>query len=471
MPSRDKQRRVRAIRTMPKLLVVGSGPAGMAAAAHGSSAGLDVTMVDEGLNVGGQYYRSRPTATGRSSPTRFRVSFPRVRVLGQSVLFDIPYTGAAAVWSEREGAQLIEYDALCIATGAYDRPVALPGWTLPGVLTAGGAHTFSTSLGARPGSRIVVAGAGPFLLPVAAGLAEHGCSVELVDAVGLAGYVKGVSVAFAVPSLLVEAAYYGARMARHGVRGSKARRMVTGIHGDGRVQFVTVQRVDRDWWPIPGSEAEIPADGVCLSFGFVPQLELPALIECEIRYDECAGNFSVVVDDLMRTSAPLVFAAGEATGIAGAKTARVEGSLAGLTAALDLGVISGDHFRRRASRLQRQLRRLGSASEWMRAAFRPRPGLWTLADASTIVCRCEDVTLSQIDQAVVRNSVTPATIKRHTRAGMGLCQGRTCLPFIIEHVRSSHGYEVPSSVWPWSVRPPIRRVPMSAWTQVYPAER
>ena len=453
------------------MLVVGGGPAGMAAAARAANAGMAVTIVDEGESLGGQYYRTRRLATGRGSPREFTRRFPSVRVLSETVLFDAPTSHSAAVWSQEHGAEVLSYDAVCVATGAYDRSVPVPGWTLPGVLTAGGAHTLAHGFRTGPGRRMVVAGAGPFLLPVACGLAAIGCSVELVDAASTREYLRGVRPALRNAPLLAEASWYGLQLAKHRVHLYRSGRVITRIHGEGRVESVTIQDVDSDWRGVCGTEVDVAADGVCLSFGFVPQLELPHLLGCSIRYQGESGDFAVVVDANMRTTIEAVFAAGETTGIAGVRVSRVEGQIAGLTAAFDAGVITRTRLQSEVEPLQRVARHLRVFSEWMRLAFRPRPGLWELAEPNTIVCRCEDVDLAQVDGALAANDVSLSAVKSDTRAGMGLCQGRVCGPYIVERLRETHAYRVPDGHLPWSVRPPIRRVPLSAWMQAYSEDR
>ena len=206
---------------------------------------------------------------------------------------------------------------------------------------------------------------------------------------------------------------------------------------------MTIQDVDSDWRGVCGTEVDVAADGVCLSFGFVPQLELPHLLGCSIRYQGESGDFAVVVDANMRTTIEAVFAAGETTGIAGVRVSRVEGQIAGLTAAFDAGVITRTRLQSEVEPLQRVARHLRVFSEWMRLAFRPRPGLWELAEPNTIVCRCEDVDLAQVDGALAANDVSLSAVKSDTRAGMGLCQGRVCGPYIVERLRETSFVQSP----------------------------
>ena len=364
--------------------------------------------------------------------------------------------------------QHLPYDALVLATGAYDRTVALPGWTLPGVLTAGAAHTLAKAYGVIPGRRVVVAGAGPFLLPVADVLAAHGARVTVIEATRFRSSLRGLPTIARDPAILRQTVGYTARLtARRATR--HYGRLVTAILGTDRVEAVTTAAVDAEWRPIAGSERTRPADAVCLGFGFVPQLELAQLVGCRVVYREDSSDFSVWTDPAMRTSERGVYAAGELTGVAGVRAAVLEGALAGLTAASDLGLVPESVRDRRARELNGRLRGARRLAEWIRVTYRPRPGLWSLAPSETVACRCEDVTIGQVESALVSNAVTPYAVKTATRLGMGLCQGRICSPFLIEWLRANRGYRVPQDGRPWVVRPPVRPVPIGDWSTQPPA--
>lgn len=446
----------------PHLVVAGGGPAGIMAAVEAHRRGLQVTIVDENATVGGQYFRSRQKATSPGSPGYLARNAPEVRVLAGTVIVDAPAEGRLTVWADGRGADELAYDRLVVSTGAYDRTVAIPGWTLPGVLTAGGAHTLAKVHAVTPGHRIVVAGAGPFLLPVADVLAAKGCQVTVVEATRFRSSLRGVPTMARDAEIILQAIGYLGRLT---VRRARRRygQIVTAIHGRDRVEWVTVQRVDSSWRPIAGSEQVLEADGVCLGFGFVPQLDLAQLLGCSIAYAEDSSDLSVVTDEGMRTSRPGIYAAGEVTGVAGVRVGTVEGQLAGLSAAFDAGLIAGPEYTAAARPLRGRLRRLGRVAEWIRRTYAPRPGLWSLAAPETVLCRCEDVTRATAEAALAVTESTPVAVKTATRAGMGLCQGRICSPYLAEWLRAAHGFVPPPGARPWSVRPPIRPVPLDAW--------
>ena len=444
------------------LVVAGGGPAGVSAATRAAQLGMAVTVVDEYDKLGGQYFRGRQDSTAAGSPRRFSSESPGVQTLANTVVVDTPANGVLSVWQQDVGVQTLTYDALVLATGAYDRTVALPGWTLPGVLTAGGASTLAKVHGVTPGQRMLVAGSGPFLLAVADDLSAKGCDVQVVEATPLSTSVGGLPKIARDAAITHQTIGYLWRLRRRGV-GRRYASMVTAVHGDDRVEAATIHRVDQAWRPIAGSETTVNVDAVCLGFGFVPQLEMAQSLKCTIGYWEESSDFYVKTDKAMRTSQANVYAAGEVTGIGGVRVAVAEGCLAGLTAAYDLGLVDKDDYDAEVRQLTSRLVRVRRLGNWIRHAYRPRAGLWSLTDAETMLCRCEDVTMHSAEEALVHNPATPYAVKTATRAGFGLCQGRICSPFLIEWLRARHGYRVPEEERPWRVRPPIRPVPVGEW--------
>ena len=444
-----------------RLIVVGAGPAGLSAALAGAEGGLDVTVIDESARPGGQYFRGRQESDSEGSPRHFSRSAQGIGVMMDTAVIDAPAEGRLTVWSEEGGAREIAYDRLVIATGAYDRPVAIPGWTLPGVLAAGGASTLAKLHGIVPGRRTLVAGSGPFLLAVADDLSSKGCSVDVIEATPFGVSASGLRDISGDPEIARQTLGYLARLALRGVR-RRYGEIVTRIHGRDRVQAASISEVNLDWTPVPGTERTVPVDAVCLGFGFVPQLELPQALDCDLLYDDIAASHFVAVDGDMRSSRPGIYAAGEVTGIGGMRVAIGEGRLAGLTAAHDAGRLRTGAYEAAVAPVLRRLKSVRRVADWLRDAYRPRAGLWALADADTVLCRCEDVKRADAERALRSNPPTPYAVKTMTRAGMGLCQGRICGPYLAQWLRARHGYAMPETR-PWRIRPPLRPVPLGDW--------
>jgi hypothetical protein len=321
----------------------------------------------------------------------------------------------------------VDTRALVLATGAYDRVLPFPGWDLPGVYAAGAAQALAKGQRVAVGKRVLLAGTGPFLLPVTESLLGVGTEVVgLLDANRPAAVLKGwLTDPLAASGKFREAAAYGAMLARHRIRLQHGRTVIA-AHGTDRVESVTVARLDRDWRPLPGTERRIEVDAVCLGFGFTAQLELAVSARCELGAGPDGGP-AVVVDEHQQTSVPGVFAAGELTGIGGADLAAAEGRVAGAAAAST--VVAGSP----APEDQRAVLKGKRFAAALAKAYPIKPGWQNWSTGSTLVCRCEEVTRDDLRDAVVERDVLGArSLKLSSRAGLGLCQGRVCSRTVAE---------------------------------------
>ena len=434
------------------LAVVGAGPAGLAAAVAAASGGLSVTVVDAGRQPGGQYWRhlDEQAAAGTSTDladhpvgqhdwrvyVRLRERFDALRGAGR-----IRYVPGAQVWFvERadQGWRLrlsavvepddqlpteIEADALALCPGGYDRQLPVPGWDLPGVMAAGGVQALLKGHGSLAGRRALVAGTGPFLLPVATGLAEAGAEVVAVcEANAVSGWLRQLGGAVRSPGKGLDAVGYVRSMLAHRVP-YRQRTVVTAIAGTGSVECATTARVDADGRVVPGSERSVDVDLVALGWGFTPALELVTAVGADTRVD-VDGSLVAVVDDAQRSSTPGVYVAGEATGVGGAALALLEGELAGRTAVRDRG---RETSARQVRRLRRGIRRDRAFATAMHRAH-PVPRAWSgWLTPETLVCRCEEVDAGTVRRARDELGGGDArTAKLLTRTGMGWCQGRVC---------------------------------------------
>ena len=348
-----------------------------------------------------------------------------------------------------------------VAPGAYDRPVVFPGWTLPGVVTAGGAQAMVKASRVVPGDRVAFAGSGPLALAFPAQLRHYGVNVVLALEAGPApGPRSLLGLLSAAPgnlALLRDGAAYRLQLLRHGVP-LRYRRMVVRADGDGRVEEMVHAAVDADWRVVAGTEERLAVDTICVGYGFVTSTELLRLAGCRFGYDEDLGGAVVEVDEWQRTSVPGVLAAGDGTGVRGAPVAADQGRLAALGAAVDLGSLSP----RQGDVLAQPVRRRLAAKERFRRALRPLyrvgPGVYELATATTVVCRCEEVTMASLEEAAAATGDANVA-KSYTRAGMGLCQGRNCHRQVAAVLARQSGRSV-SDVAATTPRPPARPVPM-----------
>jgi NAD(P)H-nitrite reductase large subunit len=238
------------------------------------------------------------------------------------------------------------------------------------------------------------------------------------------------------------------------------RRIVVTAEGDERVEAVVHAAVDADWRVVPGSEERVEADTLCVGYGFFPSVELAALAGCRLGYDEDLGGPLVEVDEWQRTSVPGVSAAGDGTGVAGSLVAADEGRLAALGAALDLGAVEPTAAARRARPARARLARKRAFREALRPLHAVGAGVYELARADTVVCRCEEVDRGGLDRAIA-GSADINVVKSLTRAGMGLCQGRSCQRQVAALIARRHALAV-GDVAAATPRLPARPVPLGA---------
>jgi NADPH-dependent 2,4-dienoyl-CoA reductase/sulfur reductase-like enzyme len=383
---------------MADVLVIGGGPAGIAAAARAAEAQRHVLLIDESPELGGQIWRHR--AQGAVPPNArtwlSRVETSGAKMLRGTAVVDIHDEGDDfTVTAEHNGVPVVvRAHAIVLATGARERFLPFPGWTLPGVIGVGAAQALLKSGMSFTGKRVVISGSGPLLLPVAGSLREAGASVLLVaEQAAWRSVTRFASGLVRRPSTMLQALRYRAALRRTPYHFGQ---WVTAARGNGRVEEADITD--------GSSTRTIACDVLCAAFGLVPNTELAQLLGCTIE------RGSVVVDARQQTNRTNVFCAGEPTGIGGMDLALIEGQIAGLSAA-----------GRDADALAARRNRLRSLAHAMERAFAPREELRALAMPDTIVCRCEDVRLGAIDR-----NWTMRKAKLYTRAGMGPCQGRVC---------------------------------------------
>ncbi|MFG1907674.1 FAD-dependent oxidoreductase [Kribbella sp. NPDC048928] len=494
---------------MAEVVVVGAGPAGIAAALAAADGGADVLLVDNGRALGGQYNRQLATEFAAHRPDRLQHEWKsfaaqRDRLVAHQGITYLPDTSIWALEDQRLWAQTgpadssgrqpfpIDAKAIVLATGAYDRVVPFPGWDLPGVYTAGAAQALAKGQRIAVGHRVLVAGTGPFLLPVAESLIGVGAHVvALLEANSLKTVRKGWSTdPMVAPSKLKEAVGYGALLARHRVP-LRHGWTVIAAHGAARVEAATLARLDENWHPIPGSERRVEVDALCVGFGFTANLELAVAARCNLTTGPDGGP-AVSVDADQQTSTPGVFAAGELTGIGGAALSTAEGTLAGTAAAAHIRTAAHDtptaahHTRTAADHTRTATRSAGTPEAgWDRevrgvvdkgrrfavalaAAYPVRDGWQSWSTAETLVCRCEEVTRGELEGAAeARGLADGRAMKLSSRAGLGMCQGRVCSRTVAALLAGPGDVPVPSMKRPIAV--PVRLRDLAAAEAAQPA--
>jgi NADPH-dependent 2,4-dienoyl-CoA reductase/sulfur reductase-like enzyme len=435
----------------------------MSAAQELASAGLDVLVADENQRPGGQIWRQRflDPAPDESNGSGDAVGTPmaaHLTFVPRAVCHGVVGSGEVMLSTPR-GPVRAAGRALVLATGGLERVLPLPGWTTPGVMTAGAAQTFLKGSGFFPYRRVVVAGTGPLLLASAAQLVDAGIEVAaVVEARRLRSLHPGQGMRLlAAPQVLAEGAGYlrTLRRARVPLRTGTG---VSRVEGDDRVTGVRLKALRADWSFGDGPEEPLACDAVLLSHGFSSSTELASQAGAQIVWDDRRQTWRPQRDGDFRTTAEDVVAVGDCAGVAGVHVAQLEGQIAGIALAARL---MGRPQPARVRGLRRRLGRLETFRGGMDELFRPGPGTVTWADAKTCVCRCQETCMADVSLALEQGVTDLHGVKLWTRAGMGPCQGRVCTPVLMQAL-TARGNE-PRRMKPPVARFPVRPLPVSAF--------
>ena len=445
------------------LLVVGAGPAGMAAAIAARRHGLSVLVIDDQAAPGGQIWRAVETVA--ASPRSARLGAAYRSGAGRVATFracGATYEPGSQLWQiepgfraflTREGkARTVTAKAIILATGAQERPVPFPGWTLPGVLTVGAAQILLKTADEVPEKPVWIAGSGPLpLLYVTQLLAAGGKIAGFLDTTprgrmraalphlpraltGLGDLAKGLAWAWALRRA-------GVPMIRH----------VTELvaEGEGRLQTLRYRTED-------GGEGSVPAEVLLVHEGVVPSIHAPLAFGCAVEWHAMQQCYVPKLDAWGESSQPGIFVAGDGAGIGGAGAAELRGELAGVRAAVKLGSLGEAAAEIEAHPVRRRLARALALRPFLDTLFAPRPQVFAPADA-TIVCRCEEITAGEIRARAALGRPGPNQLKAFTRAGMGPCQGRQC-GYPVMHLVAAAQQRPVGDVGFYRVRPPLKPV-------------
>ncbi len=442
------------------LIVIGGGPAGMAAARMVAAHGLSVAVIDEQPRPGGQITRQPPAAfrvarwlQGRA----YREVQAELATFEQQA--EISWLGGrSAIGLARDAGGFVVHAAgsadvkrvtgrrVLVAAGCYDLPVPIPGWTLPGVMAAGGVQAFVKSQQIVPGDRFVLAGTHPLMVVVAAQIVAAGGDVALVAfdqprSSMIAAMLRGGLATLRHIGTFALAADAMRVLRRHGV---PIRYGLPLMHLVGEKKVTAAAFGD----------GIVDCDAVALCYGFLPQSDLPRMIGAKVEWAAPAGGWRVCHDAWMQTDVDGLFVAGETTGVAGAAIALGEGRMAGLGILRAIGIPA--HTEVQAASVRRRLVRLHGFAGILSAVADPSAALARIAPPETILCRCEDVTCGAVRSALAE-AEAPNAVKLATRVGMGLCQGRSCEAALLREIARWTGQAV-GSVGGFTARFPIRPV-------------
>jgi thioredoxin reductase/bacterioferritin-associated ferredoxin len=452
------------------LIIIGAGPAGMAAALEATGHGLRVLVLGEQKLPGGQMYRSLEQ-TSKGMQKLLGSSYYNGRaLLGEFRQCPAEYIPGAAVWQvEQDGslcyladgeARQVTAKRILIASGARERPVPIPGWTLPGVMAATASDVLLKSHSIVPFSNIVLAGNGPLLFLTADRLIQAGADLKAVLDTTPPGNLKK-----ALPCL--PKALLGAQYLLKGLAFKwRLKQNSIPVLGDiSNLEAVGSDSLQAVRFSSGGAAKEIQADTLLLHNGVVPDTQITASLQCELGWDEIQRYWRPVLDDWGNTSLDRVAVAGDAAGISGGAAAALAGRIAALHAAYVLGKLTRQERNRKAVPLRRRLILERSVRPFLDRLFSPAAQLLVPQNDQTIVCRCEEISAGQIRQALKLGALGPNQLKTQTRAGMGPCQGRMCGLVISEMIAAHHGIEV-KEVGYLRVRPPLKPITLDQLASV-----
>ena len=464
-------------------VVVGGGPGGITAAIKAAQAGVNVTLLDENERPGGQCFRQFETGFNVTDPNVLGVDFKE----GQGLLHQfnsmpdkIRYLNNTLVWGIFEDRTLalarngssskLGFKHLLVATGAYDRPVPFPGWTLPGVFSAGGAQKLVKSERVLPGQNILLAGTGPLQLVLANQILKAGGKIVAILEAGnfTKNWLLGLKGIWGNWDFLMEGLRYLRSIQKAGVPLLRGH-IVLEARGDGQVEEAVIAKVDENWRPQRNTARSVEVDAICIGYGLVSSTELTMLAECEHQYDSKRGGYIPFRQANMETSVPGIYAVGDGAGVAGRKAAIEEGCIAGLSVAGALDCISPENVGEQIKPYRKRLNKINRFRKVLDEISLPRKGLYELATDDTVICRCEEVTLKQLKAALADDTIQIKDFKRMTRMGMGSCEGRMCGPAVIEMMRHRLNASA-EDVGCLKPRPSIKPVALGVLAAEKPAE-
>lgn len=443
-----------------EVVVIGGGPAGIAAALEAAAGGAKVLLIDASESTGGNYYKA-PPASFKGAGSWLDTGRKKQHLLLEAALQSskVEIARGVQVWGVFDGVEKsfgsgeapspfdgsrpfslyldnplgssrsLQAGTLVVAPGVYDRPLPFNGWTLPGVITPGGAQIMLKKQGLLPGKRVVVAGTGPLQMAVAANLAEEGAEVAaLLDtSPAFAGLQRLPGAVWGQGERLVEGAQYlfSLLKRRVPVLFQHAVLRATGTPESG-LREVVIGKVDVKGYPVPGSERTLEADTLCIAYGFAPSIELTLHLGCSHSYHPRFCLFFPDYDERMQTNVKGVFVAGDITGVGGKQLAGLQGRLAGISALEALGRLSSGQAEKLRSRLQPAMARQERMANLLWERFHILPGLLDIIKDDAVVCRCEGITAGEIRASCLNGARNLRGVKLRTRLGMGICQGRYC---------------------------------------------
>ena len=484
--------------------VIGAGIGGISTAHTLAGLGLKIVLIDENPHMGGQFLRQpfRPKGSGTHGTGHDSGHGARSRLLdrilpdpmvqaGTALAEAVSAPGAGVdilhpaqvlgifpdrrIWimacpaagpAAGQAARLMEIkaDILVLAAGAREQYLPFKGWTLPGVMSLGAVQILMKSHRVLPGACTAIAGTSPLMMALAFDLlAYRGHVSALADSHSMLWKIGQLPFFVRHFSKLAQGARYAARLLWHRVPLLNGYSILE-AQGHERMSRAVFARTGPDGLPIPGTDTVRQVDSLAVGHGFVPNIELPAQAGCRVTYDPALGGWAAAVTADMETSVKGIYAVGETTGIGGAEQSWVQGKIAGMAILERLGCIHPlqrrwDRFAKTRQKLYGRANTCRSYGTLLNRMCRVSATAYGRIPDDTVICRCENITMQTIKQAVRNGFTSWSSIKKATRCGMGRCQARICGPIIQRILQALSGTE-PDTIGPPVSRAPVKNLPV-----------
>jgi thioredoxin reductase len=450
-----------------QLAVIGGGPAGLSAAVTVAELGARCILFEHHDRLGGQFVAVH---SNHSNSSLFNYELKKIKYYEERLAaLDIQVITNTHLWQVDTDRHLyyfdgqtftrVNFEKMVVASGAYERSMPFKGWTLPGVITAGAAQRMIAQDGVAPGRRVLVAGRGPLMLKCAAQLVQAGVKVvAVVEATPLSWLLKnGIKRLNNFGLKLGQAFDYQRCLLKAHVPILYGHAVIEAT-GQGAVENATTVALDNNGHPLQQDQRTWDVDVICVSNGLEPDNHICRLLGCQMVYDPLTETFFPHHDHHMQTSLEWLFVAGETGGLGGASKALVEGQIAGLQAAVSLGIVKEANIASRFAGLNKHYQKVLKQAQAVDLAYVQSSTLYNIAQPDTIICRCEEVSLDTLRKAILSGNGSLRDLKNQTRSCMGLCQGRLCESILHHEVALLSGKTSdPQDLL--RVRPPLEPVP------------
>ncbi len=458
-----------------QLAVIGAGPGGLKAANSAAELGVRTILIDSYPQPGGQYFMQPASNFSATHLTKTEVEgLNLIQEVNENAVTTLVNTLVWGIFKEENSSQwlvalygkekpyYIHADYLILACGAYDSPVAFPGWTLPGVITCGAALILLKSQRIAPGKRVLVSGTGPLLLSVSAHLISAGVEVVAICDANhfLPRGLKYITSMLGQRKRLAEGIRYYWQILRSKTPYKIGWSIQTAV-GNNKVEQAIISRLSPEGIPITDSQIDLNIDLVVSGYSLTPNTGLVRMIGCEMNYQAEKGGWIPYRNENLETSKKGVFCIGDGAAIGGAENAQLEGQIAAWHVAQRYSKIDVMTLRKKMSEIKPYLRKQQQFGRLYADLFTPPANVFSLASDATHLCRCEEVTLAEVKAAVSMGARTIGEVKMLTRAGMGNCQGRMCEHSVSAAIVTALADEKISrgQVGYYSIRPPLHPLP------------